>query len=88
MIADLQAKIRSNWDPPSMVGMRALKKRSVQIRIRLLPDGTIDNPQLVSSSGSKPMDESVLKAVATLPFKIMPPKTTLDFILDFNVVDQ
>ena len=88
MIADLQAKIRSNWDPPSLAGMGALKKRSVQIRIRLLADGTIQDPQLVSSSGSKPMDESVLKAVATLPFKIMPPKETLDFILDFNVVDQ
>lgn len=55
--------------------------------MRLLADGTIENPELVASSGSKPLDESVLKAIATLPYKIMPPKESLDFILDFNLVE-
>ena len=85
VIADLQGKIRGNWDPPSDLGGGNVRRRSVQIQLTLLPDGSIRNPTIVQSSGNGAVDESVIRAITTLRERIMPPKETLDFILDFNL---
>jgi len=51
----------------------------------LLPDGTIRNPKIISSSGSKAVDRSVIDAIISLRTKIMAPKKSIEFILDFNL---
>jgi TonB family protein len=85
VIADLQGKIRANWDPPSDLAGGKIHRRSVQIQLTLHSDGSIRNQKLVQSSGDESVDESVMRAISTLKERIMPPNETLDFILDFNL---
>lgn len=85
MIADLRAKIRANWNPPSQTGASGLSRKIVQIRMTLMPDGTVRNPRIMTSSGSSSVDRSVIRAITTLRQKIMAPPEPLDFILDFNL---
>ena len=61
------------------------QKKTVQIRLTLLRDGSIEDPKIVGSSGSNVVDESVLKAISTLHVKITPPPEDLEFIVDFNL---
>jgi len=79
----LQAKIRANWKPPSQIISRRLKKKSVEIRLTLNKNGVILKPRIVSSSGSKAIDKSVIEAIITLNKRITPPPESLEFILDF-----
>lgn len=82
--ADLYAKIRNNWHPP--LGAEAsLKSKSVEIRLTLDSNGQISQVKLMTSSGHKGMDQSVLTAVKTLREKITAPPETMDFIIEFHL---
>lgn len=87
-MADLERRIKRNWQPP-----RAGDSKKVKVRFYLRRDGRLVNMELLQSSGDGESDEAAMTAIRmAAPFRPFPPAVRedilpIEFTFDYNVFD-
>ena len=57
----IRNKVRINWLKPS--GLPNEADLMVEVTVQVLPDGTLTNPRITTSSGNRAFDNSVIRAI-------------------------
>ncbi len=85
-MANLQKKIKSNWNPP-----RGQKSKRVIVLFKLTKDGNLISSNIKQSSGNQDVDQAALEAVKkSAPFDSLPAEydeedIDIQFTFDYNV---
>ena len=85
-MADLERRIKRNWEPP-----RAKDSKRVKVRFFLKRDGQVVDMELLESSGEPDSDKAALQAIRmAAPFRPFPAAVRddilpIEFTFDYNV---
>lgn len=82
---NMQKEIKSNWNPPKID-----TTKRVVVKYTIKKDGSIVNPQIVTSSNNKQMDNAALEALkktklSPLPRNYKGISADVQFTFDYNV---
>jgi TonB family protein len=71
-------RVRPNWSSPTQSA-----NNSVQIKIRVAPDGSVQRAIVMHGSGSSKIDAAIIRAIAASRMEQLPPPYS-DVIILFN----